>query len=142
VRGWREASPADFDRVLGAFTKLTGVRPTDFWELVLQRAVQEAIVFRDAIARLPGSLHTPEGQPVAIPEAPGAAEILELVREFSPPGTLPSFIDELAIAAALERCTDGRGGGRGRLQTKWSVRKWIRWFKAEVKKRSRRNSRV
>jgi hypothetical protein len=162
--GWRGAQGADFERIVAAFRALVDVPPERFWEVVLDKAMRTAIAGRmifntvlpETIAvenlvelpiEIPRVVTDTIGTPVVVedglirlPAAPTAADVLAIVRQYSPPGSVPDWVDEKLIEGGLERCTDARGGGRGKDKAKRSVSQWLGHMKADITKRRRGNS--
>ena len=162
--GWRGAERADFERIVGAFRALVDVPPERFWEVVLEKAMRTAIAGRmifnnvlpetidvENLVELPieipkvvtDTIGTPvvvEDGVIRLPAAPTAADVLAVVRRYSPPGSVPDWVDEKLIEGGLERCTDARGGGRGKNTAKLSVHQWLGHMKTEITKRRRENS--
>lgn len=129
--GNRNLRPEDERRIRAAFRALYGVDPTSYWEVVLERALRDALAMRALLPDEPVEV-TADGHAAVIRGAPTPKDVFDVVKKHALPGSLPRYLSVRTIEAAFEQCTDAdRGGGRGN-GAKWSVKAWIKWLKRKA----------
>lgn len=128
TRRWFES---DRRKVAAMFREVFGASPARYWEIVLERALRDALVMRRLFPE-EAQVFESGGVRLEVPSRPTAADVLAVVREHCLPPTVPDFLTADVIDVAFEQCTDAeRGGGRGE-RKKISVRRWIADLKRKV----------